>query len=337
MTILWAGGEDTSVTFVGPNSFQINTGYRTAFARTALRTYEASGANDPPTNRITLPTFAPANPMWFHARLQPEGLGAVLNQQALLFRSPDGVSRLVLRQTAANGQLKLSTRTAAGVLTDIGAASTTLLVNGVNYGVDIRIDYSATGGVILYFNGIAVINYGGDPRTDSATQLNQVELASSQNGQYSDWSEIIIADQDTRSMALWTMIPQASGNTQSWTPNTVGNINETAINDANFVATTANNALSQWTQPTALPTGIWNVLEIVQNARVQAATTGPQHFDWSCRSGGADYLAGQSNAPVSGGSFQNFAYAWATNPHTGVAWTPADIAGGLQFGIDSLA
>jgi hypothetical protein len=293
-----------------------------------------------------MPIFTAGNLIWLHAQVSIGGGGAgpsfanTANAQALLFRSPDGVSRLVLRATGTAGQLKFSTRNAAGTLVDLTTATANLSGTAAPNQLDIRIDYSATGGVQMWYNGLQVVNYTGDSRTDAATQLNQVELAAVNNLSSSNagtgWSEIIVADQDTRSMALWTLPPAAAGNSQTWTPNTLANINKTTISDSTFISTTANNALSEWTIPTALPTGIWNVLAIGQNARVQAATTGPQQFDWICRTGGTDYLAGTSQAPPVA-SFANFQRLWPTNPATGTAWTAANITAGLQFGAESLA
>jgi hypothetical protein len=141
-------------------------------------------------------------------------------------------------------------------------------------------------------------------------------------------------------MSLWTLTPAASGNTQSWTPNTVANIAKTVINDATVVSTATNNALSEWTVPSTPPSGIFNVLDVVQNARVAVSGTGPQHFDWLARTGAipTDILAGAPAAPMVG-SFANFQHRWGpNNPVTGIAWSMADLtAAGFNLGIESQA
>jgi hypothetical protein len=182
-----------------------------------------------------------------------------------------------------------------------------------------------------------VVNFAGDPRTDSATQLNQVELSNwGTNGQ-TLYSEIIVADQDTRGMALWTLPATASGNTQSWLPNTVGNINEINNSDGTFVSTTVNNDLSQWSPSGAVaPAGTWNVLGFFQEARAQVGATGPQHMDWSLRTSGTDYLAGLSIALST--SFNNYSRQWALNPNTSAPWLIADFtAAGFNYGVKALA
>jgi hypothetical protein len=148
-------------------------------------------------------------------------------------------------------------------------------------------------------------------------------------------SEVIIADEDTRGMALWTLAPTAAGNTQSWTPNTVGNISETTTSDATFISTATNNAFSEWTTPVTPPTGSWSVRAIVQDARVQRGTTGPQTFDWMVRTAGADYAAGTTQAPTT--TYANFRnQLWSTNPSTLAPWSIANIAAGFNLGIKSL-
>ncbi len=342
MTILFAGGEDTSIAVIGA-AIENTTNtlfYRSAFARVAISATNGTSTADPPANRLQTAAFTSSSVLWIHMNASLNGITSTSDVQGLIVRSPDAVSRILIRQTGTSGQIKVSSRNSAGAFTDLATASSNF-VTQTNTKVDIKIDYSSSGGVSVWFDGAQVINFSGDPRTDAATQLNQVEFASFNNRASGStigtfWSEIIVADEDTRGMALWTLAPQAAGNTQSWTPNTLANINETTINDATLISTTANNDLSQWTTPTSPPSGSWGVKAIAQDARVRVGTTGPQHFDWSLRTASTDYTAGTSNAPsTSFGNFNN--QLWVTNPNTLGAWAITDIASGFNLGIKSLA
>jgi hypothetical protein len=269
-------------------------------------------------------------------------------EQGLIIRSPDGVSRIILRQTATYGQIKVSSRNAAGTITDLATSSSNFAIAGHTLDLNVNYTCSGAGGVVLYIDGVQVINYSGNPCTDSATQLNQVDFASmtagtantncalgsSENGG-SCWSEVIICDTDTRGMGLWSLTPSAAGNTQSWTPNTVANINPAAINDNLFVSSTASSQLSEWTTPTSAPTGAWNLLAVVQEARVASSTTGPTTFEWLLRTkDGSDHVTGSLTPSVTVfGNFNN--QIWATNPHTSAAWVLSDIASGFNLGIES--
>lgn len=353
-TLYYAGGEDTSVTFIGTaavgDAACANGSCRSTFARESLSAENSTTVADPPANRIQVPTFTAASSLWIHARFDPGLLsGSTANEQGLLVRSPDGVSRIVLRQTGTYGQIKVSTRNAAGTITDLATASSNF--SAAAHAMDLQVNYtcSSSGGIALYIDGTSVISYSGNPCTDSATTLNQVEFASLTNGANGGnncgsgggesagtcWSEFIIADSSTLGMGLWTLAPQAAGNTQSWTPNTVGDVNPTTINDSNFVSTGSNNALSEWTTPTSAPSGTWNVLAIVQEARVLASTSGPSTAEWLMRTkDGTDHVTGSFTPPVASfGNFNN--QIWTTNPNTSVGFVIGDIASGFNLGIES--
>ncbi len=341
MSILFAGGEDTSFAFIVSGGYpqlltSVGTYTRTTYTRTGIGCYNATSTTDPPPARAQCPTFTSTSILWFHARIYSLAGTSTANQQALLFRSPDGVARILLRQTATRGQIKVSKRDSVGTITDLATSSSNISQTTITK-IDIEIDYSSSpGGVNVWIDGVNVINYVGDPRTDAATQLNQFELMNiGGSNDASIWSEVIAADEDTRSMSLWTIAPVASGNTQGFIPDTVGNINEVATNDGTFVSSGSNNTISEWTTLTSPPSGTWNVRTIFQEARVQVGVTGPQHFDWVVRTASTDFTAGTSNAPIT--SFGNFNYQWTQNPNTSTDWLIGDIASGFNLGIKSLA
>jgi hypothetical protein len=343
MTILFAGGEDISFNLVGSiptNVFTTSGIFRSSFSRGALTVGNSTTVADPPANRLQTPTFTAASNIWIHGQVYIGNGGnnnTTTNEQAVLVRSPDGDVRVILRQTGTAGQLKLTTRDAAGTLTDVGATTASGAITTGLHQFDWNINFGS--GCTLYFDGTQILTYSGSLETDSATQLNQVDFASLNNAidntAASNWSEVIVADADTRGLSLWTLPPQAAGNTQAWTPNTVGDVNKTLINDTTFVSSSNVGDISEWTTPTSAPSGVWNVLAIVQEARVRVGASGPQHFDWIARTAATDYLFGASNAP--GSSFGNFNNAiWATNPNTSAAWQITDIGSGFNLGVKSL-
>jgi hypothetical protein len=340
LTILIAGGEDTSFALVGTTggASSGSTNIRTAYARVGLNIGGTGITADPPTNRWQTPAFAAQSTLWFHAQFGNLGSGTGTTSNAQMIRFLDGgTCRIIIRGTGTAGQLKISTRNNAGTITDL-ATSAAGAFNGLITGpvqVDVKIIYSVSGSVTVWIDSTQVVTYSGDVTTNSATTLDQVEFVNTNAGLNGYWSEVIVADADTRAMSLWTLAPQAAGNTQSWTPNTLGNINETTINDATLISTSSNNSISEWTTPTSAPSGTWAVEAIVQEARVQVGLTGPQHFDWITRTGGSDFTAGVSVAPTT--SFSNFKNIWATNPNTTAAWAIGDIASGFNLGIKSLA
>jgi hypothetical protein len=339
VTILFASGEDTGFISTGAGvGVRASSEYRTTFARCSLWASNAAAA-DPPANRWTTPAFAASSDVWLHATVWTASVAQTNNSQCVLVYSPDGVARILLRTTATSGQLKVSKQTAAGVKTDLFTASSNLSAATFTQ-LDLHIDYTVSGGVELFYNGVSVGSASGDPRTDSATQLDHFAYSGISNdaatASVSQWSEWITADEDTTAMSLWTLPPAAAGNTQSWTPNTLASINKTVINDTTSISTATNNALSQWTTPVTPPSGAWNVKAIVQEARLQRGSTGPQHADFSLRTAGTDFVAGLSLAPsLAFGNFGN--QIWSANPNTSADWQITDIAAGFNLGIKALA
>jgi hypothetical protein len=186
----------------------------------------------------------------------------------------------------------------------------------------------------VWADGVSLLSFSGDVTTDSATTVNGLEIQGIGNT-VSYLSEIIVATTDTRAMALWSLTPTASGTTQQFTPNTVGNIDDLGFDDATLVATTDNTHKSGWTTPTTYPTsstGGWILLAVAQSARVLASVGGPQTFKFYCRVGGVD---AESSAITPTTSFQNYHKLWTTNCNTAAAWATGDIVAGFNLGISA--
>jgi hypothetical protein len=337
--ILFVGGEDTSFASIsGFGVFTTNTSFRTAFARYSFNSGGNGSTATPPTVALDTGNFTPVSTLWVHGQLNITSNSFSNGSILFYIEDPTGVGRLLVMGTGTAGQVKLATRNAAGTITVIAtSAAGAIPSNTAPAAFDLFINYTTTGQITLFSGGATIVDTGPGVNitTDSATTLSRVLYSSilTSGFQTNAWSECIVQDTTTLGLALQTLPPVAAGNTQSWTPNTVGNINPTSINDSNFVATTADNALSEWTVGTTLPVGSWAIEAVVQNARVSIGTTGPQHFEWLVRtSDGTDHTTG-SVAPLVG-SFSNFSNIWPTNPHTGAAWNPGEL---INAGIESLA
>jgi hypothetical protein len=102
--------------------------------------------------------------------------------------------------------------------------------------------------------------------------------------------------------------------------------------DTTYVWTTTANAYLVILM--AIPAGILIVNSVTVNVRVRAVTVGqgPQTSPY-IKLGGNKFASPSSTALTT--SYQDIAYAWATNPNTGLAWQPADLyaAGGISGGI----
>lgn len=337
MTIYFAGGEDSSFTLLGTGAGSTDSRfYRSLFARGSVTTSGAASSAYPPPNSMQTPFFTPITSFWVHGQFWNNTISGTLNNVLMALADASGVGRILIRSTATAGQLKISTRNAAGTITDLVTSAAGVMhamANGATDAYDLFVNYATAGQVTLYINGVNVLDTGASVNvtTDSATQLSTLLLANHGNANTCAWSEVIVQDTDTRGMALFTVPPIAAGTTQSWLPNTVANVNAAIINDANLVGSATANQLMEWTVATTLPTGTWTIAAVVQEARVSGGTSGPGHFEWLIRtSDGSDHVSG-SIAPLTSPS--NYSNIWATNPHTGAAWAAGEF---IQAGLESL-
>jgi hypothetical protein len=351
MTLYFVGGEDSSFTFTGTVAVLTNSNvFRSAFSREAV----GSAASSPVTTAwpmgfsMATPQWGPVSSFWCHGQYAQNSpsfgnFSNATTASAILMALADsgGVGRILIRGTGTAGQVKISTRNAAGTIVDLVTSAAGAIPapgNGVPVTLDLFVNYAVSGQVTLYANGanIADTGPGVNVTTDSATALGQLFLGFMLNTTFSGgWSECIVQSTTTQGMSLWTLVPAAAGNTQSWTPNTVADINKTTINDSTFISTTGTAALSEWTTNTTVPPGVWSVAAVVEEGRLSVGTTGPQHFEWLIRTAdGSDHTTG-TIAPTN--SFSNFTQQWLTNPHTGSAWATGDITTGFNIGVESLA
>jgi hypothetical protein len=332
-TIYFAGTEDVDFTLVGANVVNTGGNYRTAWVRAGI--LGSVSTTDPPANRAVTPVFTSISAFWVHCQyVQTSTTGVVANGVILRVLDSGGVARLVLRETATSGTWGMWTRNAAGTFTQLGSNFVTgLVLGGVSAPLDLDINYSASGHVNVWFAGVQVFTYSGNITTDSATTLAQVDLcgAGTTNTVY---SEVIVADSDTRSMGLWLLNSSTSGTNTQWT-GTASNVNKATINDATFITSATAAQINEYkTGGIALPAGTYAVVAVVTAMRVLVSTTGPQHVDMGFNFNGTRYWS-SDYAPSAGfGNFPNL--VWATNPNTSAAWTTADLtAATFNYGVQS--
>lgn len=344
-TLLFSGGEDVDFACAtgGTCSVDTNSGhFRSTWARSAF--YVLGEASDPPVNRFATPTLSANSTLWVHAQycnLYNNGASCVAdttsNNQMLRVLDSAGNATLIVRGTGTSGQVKISSRSATGVFTDL-----TTCPAAVGLGVwqfDLYVNYSASGEVALYNNSVQVCDYTGDVTNgDGATTLNKVEfgspkVASGGNNYSGDWSEVIVATTDTRAMSRFTANTVANGNTVGFSGTNVCSAiwSATTNNDTNYGYSGTSNTTHECTIKSTIPPGSYNVLGLVMSARALVGTSGPQHFDFVTRTGGTDYTS-SDYAPLP--SFSNITnYIQTTNPATSTPWAISDFtAAGFNVG-----
>ncbi len=339
MNIYFVGGEDSS--FINTGGYTVTTStsyYRSGYARCAVGLNSGSNLAE----YSCTPVLGTLTSFWSHAYITTNSVTWNNTYNLIDFLDSSGLPRISIR-IAGTQQLKISTCNSAGTYTDLvsSAVGAFNFLQNTPLPLDVFCNYSTSGQVQVYWNGSLIADTGTNVNvtTNSVTSLAQVRFQST--GGYSNntyWSEFMVADTSTLGIAIVTLAPAAAGNTQSWTPSTLANINKTTASDSTFISTPSANVLSEWATSTPGPSGTYNVIAMAIEARVAAGATGPQHMEWVVRSGGADYT--QGSVALSTG-FQTYAApngsVWYTNPATSAAWTLGAFGSGFNIGIESLA
>lgn len=145
------------------------------------------------------------------------------------------------------------------------------------------------------------------------------------NGQ-SFYSEIIVADGDTRNARLNLLRPQAVGAYNQW----LGPVSALSDDDPTTGMTTTVTGQNQSTVLTPY-TGAPNISNVVQMTTSVRGLNSPDRLRHLIRKSGVDYLSDPFTLPFE--KAQQIT-DWAINPATSLPWTAADLVG-MEFGFRS--
>jgi hypothetical protein len=345
MNVYWCGCEDIDFALGGNGvGNNITTTFDTAWSRANIST-NAGSTTWPLTNYASNPaSFGNISSFWVHDEMyftaNTTSLGGILFALA----DSGGVARILIRGTGTAGQLKISSRNAAGTIADFAGASTAsaAFASTTLTKVDLFVNYAVSGQVQLYINGVVAADTGAgvNVTTDSATSLSFLYISSALTSSAAVYSsQVIVADSDTRACGLWTMNSTTAGNAQTWS-GTASNVNKAIISDTTFISAANASLINEYRSGgIALPAGTYTVAAVKMSLRAQGGSTGgPTRVEYVTRVGSTDYVGGVWT-PLTG-SFSNDTqnYLQAINPGTSAAWTTADLtAATFNYGVESVA
>jgi len=188
-------------------------------------------------------------------------------------------------------------------------------------------DYGSSCVLNLYMNAASspTLTYSGNCTVGGNTGLNSVIITFPNSGTsayYNEgFSEIIVANSDTRALSLVTLTPNANGTTQSWSTPAYTNINPITINDSNFTSDNNNGDVTQY-KMNCLPSGTFSIKDVRIITRGLKVSGGLTHINSGFYNGSSDQL-GTSAAQNS--YFFPFLNDFTTNPFTSSAWQQSDI------------
>ena len=195
------------------------------------------------------------------------------------------------------------------------------------------VNYGTSSTLNLYVNGGLYCSYTGNSAITGVTTLDSVGIVCP-GGTRMAVSELIVASTDTRNYpGLVTLAVNGAGTTDQWT-GTYTNINGISFSDANPVSTNTVGQDEQFTV-TGLPGSNTAVAAVKISARMAAGSGGATdkvQLGYNS-SGTVGFGSGASKTLT--GSYQTYEQLDTVNPVSGVAFTPADIAGPLQIDLRS--
>lgn len=323
MSILGCYGED--IDFVSAPSMTISTNssfFRSGFARCAL--CSASYTR-------TAPFLGGAiTSCWLSARLY----NGTTNNGGLLIglvNSTASPSGIWIGNASSSFPDKVSLFTYNGTTATLLASEAGNSFSfQLNHKLDVQlVNYGASATINVFLDGALVIAWSGNAVVAGLSNLDSVGLGNIGGNQA--WaSEIIVANEDTRSFSLFTMAPTAAGTTDQWS-GAVTTINGITFSDTspNYTNTAAQDQQADLTAP---PTGIFAVKAVKISAR-SAASVGstPTKIALGYNSGGT---VGVDTAQTLGNSYATVEQIDSVNPATSAAWTLANLTG-LQLDLRS--
>lgn len=326
MAILFAGNEPESFSYSGTVVFATTAGkFQSANQRGAHVTDVSSLLKSekfvPPTDEIWLRVYMVSIASNTESNVVIDFLNGAGSSVFSIWRS--GTNLLAYYYNGVNSSNSLGSAAAAPVIftgyTDIRISGM-----GTNAGVyEMYRDGSlVTSGTadFTHVTGIAQVAFGRG--VGAGSQASRIH-----------WSEIIVADKSTIGHVLHTIPATSDGANTAWT-GTYADIDEAAINDADFISGAADGDIETFKGAGRTLTG-FEVKAVIVAARALRDVTGPQNLKGVVRVGGANYDSAGTVTPSV--AFVGYSFMWTVDPSTGVKWSPS-VAGGvnLEFGVKAL-
>lgn len=327
MSILWCGGEDTdfSAGAFQPTGATAGGEFRPAFSRCCI----------PPT---TGTTNALSNPFhggaitscWFSFQIYT----ATPSTSRKLFglaKSGTNAQLLIIASAASSTRVALA-KWDGTTLTQLAAETGNSLTINTLMKFDVQlVNYGATAVVNVFLNAVLLLTFSGDVTVLSNTSLDQVVIPGANGSFISAFSEVIVADEDTRGFpGLMTLALTGAGTTDNWS-GLFSTINQVALSDTtpNFSNTAAQD---QQFNVTDLTSGTFVIKAVKITARAAKAAGTATQIKLGYNSGGTVAFNGSNLAITT--AYATYEQLDATNPITGVAWVQTDM-NALQLDVRS--
>lgn len=277
-------------------------------------------------------SLAPAD-FWFHAVVYTNGqaVGSTNNPFITFYDSTSGNPQFRLIHTGTSNAIQAQYYD--GTWHDLG--STFTMTGGTRYRLDIHLVFHASAGSMdIYLDESLVRAYSG-ALVSSNSRADQVLLESSFDSTAADkvWSELVVADYDTRGWNVVTMYPTADGAVTTWTGDYTS-IDESIPDTGDLSATDGVNDIETYVVSN-VPTGpdAQDLLAFALFVTGNIDTAGtPTDIQPVIRISGTNY-AGSSLG--FGDGIETKIATYTTDPSTGVGWGLTNL-NGLEYGVKAV-
>lgn len=321
MAILFAG---TSVA-----DMEINSGSSLYTVTDRIGPNVVEGINCDNNGRYSkTPDFTPTTEVWVSEYLANAGTTSGTNNTVLL-NGP--LATPLVRIAFTGGKFLLQVYRSSAWVT---LATSVLDVPTTIFRLDFRCKLSATVGEMeLYINGALFVSYSGNTAPSSGTDIYSLSVGNITIGGTCVHSAIMVADENTRGLTFIQRLPAGNGALSQWTGSYTA-IDETGINDADFITPSTAGDISTFTFQT-IPSQYtdFDVKAVVLSGRGQAGPSDPTGFDMVTRVGSTNYFSALASIPP---AFAGRQVVLLNNPATGVPWTRAEVDA-AQFGFRAVA
>lgn len=320
MTILFCGGElDDFVVFGTVAHDNSSSNFRSAYSRTSIAPTGSAFA----TNYIRGSFSSASSSFSVSCRIYSGAQFTAANP--FIWLSTGGSARLrLVTNSGTPSTITLQSYTSGGSATTLATSTLTLVANTL-YRLDMIVDYGTSGRVRVYIDQTLYLDTGTmDVTASSATTLDSVNLGPPRSSSAScAYAEVIVCTQDSRTLSLKTMVPDAAGTTSSWS-GAYTDIDEITASDVD-VLTSATAMQVTSVNTTGMPSGWSNLTVTAVKCLASAArgSTGPSKLALGVRTNSTDSFPTAVTLDT-GFSTPTTTY-YELNPVTGVAWTTTEI------------
>lgn len=312
MSIIWCGGEDVDFdSNLGP--LPLLTAEATSYQRGSIST--AIGAGMEPVNPISQ-LFTRQTSGWVSAMVN--NVGGYSYRAFGLHDSENNKTLIISTLNSTSLELFIFS---SGTYYSLGSVLNALLIGSQLININV-ISLGASSSINIYTqkmggDGLAFA-YTGNLSSYNFTGYDSIKIFGAYNIQRT--SQIIVANEDTRSMRLVTLSPDANGNTQDWS-GSYTDIDESNLTKSDKIYTSTADKDAQFNL-TTLPGGINAKIKAVRIAYCAMARGVSLELKAGIRSESTNSLG---TAQALNNYWENKQILYDINPVTGVPFTMAEI------------